>query len=78
VTGKDGLNKKWSGSCPDTGKRMWITKQAAKQAARVYGAGLHAYRCLDCGLWHTGHKGTWSREQHRQWNEDRLNRGEQA
>ena len=45
------------GTCPDCGKRQYVTRKAARQVARRghlrSSQGLQAYRCGD--YWHLGH-----------------------
>lgn len=52
------------GICDHTGKRQFTTKRRAKTVSRTLGRGMHAYRCLWCDYWHTGHRGNFTREQH--------------
>lgn len=54
------------GTCPATGKRMFLTRAAAKRQKRMLGdRGLHAYRCQTCNHFHLGHQGNYSRAEHR-------------
>ena len=46
--------------CPDTGKRIYGSKEAARKALSKHRgsvADLHAYRCNECFSWHNGHRG---------------------
>lgn len=55
------------GTCDATGKRKYSTRTIAKTVARgMRGGGLHAFRCTHCDTWHLGHKGAWTRAEHRQ------------
>lgn len=42
-------------SCPDCGKRLYASKQAAKRIVRVVDRGLRPYRCPSGLGWHCGH-----------------------
>ena len=58
-------NRKYTGTCETTGKRMYTSRANAKRAARGIGRGLAAYRCTHCDHWHNGHRNGLTREQHR-------------
>jgi len=54
------------GTCPTTGKRRFLTKHDARIIRRRMGEpGLSVFRCEDCELWHLGHHGDLTRDQHR-------------
>lgn len=54
------------GTCQATGKRMYTDRKRARNAANETGSGLSVFRCNHCNYWHFGHRGTMTREQHRQ------------
>lgn len=58
--------QRFVGTCDTTGKRMYSDRKYAKLAMQATGAvGMSAYRCEHCDLWHIGHRGNLTRQQHR-------------
>lgn len=54
------------GTCPTTGKRMFLTRAAAKRKKRMLGdRALHVFRCTTCDHFHLGHQYGQPRDYHR-------------
>lgn len=51
-------------TCDKAQKRVYMTRDAAKEARNRLGAGLSIYACD--GHFHIGHHGNWSRQEHRE------------
>lgn len=54
------------GTCPRTGKKMLLTRAAAKRQKRMLGdRSLHVFRCTHCDHFHLGHQYGQPRAYHR-------------
>ena len=56
-------------TCTTTGKRSYLTRKAARAAARATTTGARAFRCVHCSYWHCGHQYGLPRHAHQEYHQ---------